>query len=176
MLAFTLLLLTQIGSPQGVRLLDDAPLQVQVTPGLQSDAQVSAQQLQADIDGLKKMRQGLGAGVTLVAIGGSGAALGAINLALSSVLSGGGGINIFVVLGVIGFGVGLPLLTIGVWILYNRLEERKRIDDETTSLKKELLRRRAQPANRPYIPPPQFDLQPPQTRGPDASLILAQFD
>lgn len=147
MLALTLMVLSQIGSPQGVHLLDDSPLLAQVAPPLvpspvQSDAEVSVQQLQADIDGLKKLRVGLGAGVTLLAVGASGAAVGALYLGLNTVLStAAGGLSAIVILGIIGICVGLPLLTIGVWILYNRLEERKRIDDETASLKKELRRR-----------------------------------
>ena len=93
MLALTLMVLCQIGSPQGVHLLDDSPLLAQAIPplvplpGVQSDAEVSAQQLQVDLDGLKKMRVGLGAGIALLAVGASGAVVGALNLALGTLIS-----------------------------------------------------------------------------------------
>lgn len=186
MLALTLVLLSvsgEIGTPRGVRLLDDAPWLAQVAPPLvpadapASDAQVSAQQLQVDLDALKKQRPGLGGGITLVSLGGSTTLLGALCLALSGLAFGGAGANPFLIIGAVGLGIGLPLVAIGVWLLYNRLEERKHIDVETARLKQQLRQRQAQP--REYAPPtapPPPDLPPPQVRsGPDASMLIAQF-
>lgn len=186
MLAFTLVVLSQIGAPHGVRLLDDAPLLAQVDappPPLvpsaapPSEAQVSAQQLQVDLDALKKQRPGLGGGIALVSAGGTVALLGVLYLAVSSAAFFGGGLNPFVIVGAVCLGVGLPLVAIGVWLLYNRLEERKRIDDETKSLKDQLQRMRPAPGHqqpRQYAPPPS-DIPPPQVRGPDSTVLMARF-
>lgn len=183
MLAFTLVVLSQIGAPHGVRLLDDAPrlAQLDAPPPLvpsaapASEAQVSAQQLQVDLDALKKQRPGLGGGIALVSAGGTVALLGVLYLAVSSAAFFGGGLNPFVIVGAVCLGVGLPLVAIGVWLLYNRLEERKRIDDETKSLKNQLQRMRPTPYQpRQYAPPP-ADVPPPQVRGPDSTLLMARF-
>ena len=98
MLSFTLVLLSQIGTPQGVHLLDDAPLLLaQVAPPLlpatqpSTDAQVSALQLQVDIAALKKQRPGLGAGIALVSAGGTSALLGALYMGLSTAIGSFGG-------------------------------------------------------------------------------------
>ena len=193
MLTLVLLSLTsQIGSPHGVRLLDDAPLLAQIAPPLLpvdgapateaplSDAQVSAQQLQVDIDALKKSRPALGGGIALVSAGGTTALLGALYLAVSGIAGGAfaGGINLFVVIGAVGLGIGLPLVAIGVWLLYNRLEERKRSDDEIGRLKGQLqqkqLQQRQQGPGNPAAPPP-MDVPSPQVRAPDAAMLIASF-
>lgn len=182
MLSFALVLLSQIGAPQGVHLLDDTPLLAQVgpplTPAPASEAQVSAQQLQVDLDALKKQRPGLGAGIALVSSGGTTALLGGLYLGLSSALgSFAGAVNPLMVIGAIGLAIGLPLVIIGVWILYNRLEERQLIDAETKKLREELKRvqPRPPPPQRQYAPPPPSNLPPPQVLGPDARIELAQF-
>lgn len=185
MLALTFVVLSQIGAPHGVRLLDDAPLfaQADAPPPLvpstapASEAQVSAQQLQVDLDALKKQRPGLGGGIALVSAGGTVALLGVLYLAVSGTAFFGVGLNPFLIVGVVCLGVGLPLVAIGVWLLYNRVEERKRIDEETRSLKQQLQRLRPPPQQqwqpRQYAPP--SDLPPPQVRGPDSTLLMARF-
>ena len=188
MLALTLVLLSvsgEIGTPRGVRLLDDAPLLAQVAPppllpaaAPESDAQVSAQQLQVDIDALRRQRPSLGGGIALVSTGGGVALLGALYLAISGIAGVGGiGVNPFVIVGAVGLGIGLPLVAIGVWLLYNRLEERKHIDEETTRLQKELRSRPAQPRGfSPPTAPPPPEYPPPQVlTGPDASMLVARF-
>ena len=186
MLTVTLLILSQIGAPQGVRLLDDAPWVAQAAPPLvpsaapASDAQVSVAQLKADIETLKKARPGLGAGIALVSTGGTASLIGALYLVLSTVGSFGGMLNPFVVLGALGLGVGLPLVVIGVWLLYNRIEERNRIDPELKVLKEQLRNAPSVPSNQPrspkYSPDPSMsDPPPPQVRGPDSTLLLAAF-
>ncbi|MDP1825790.1 MAG: hypothetical protein Q8L48_21185 [Archangium sp.] len=184
MLALTLVVLSQIGAPQGVHLLDDAPLfaQADAPPPLlpsaapASEAQVSAQQLQVDLDALKRQRPGLGGGIALVSAGGTVALLGVLYLAVSSAAFFGGGLNPFLIVGAVCLGVGLPLVAIGVWLLYNRMEERKRIDDETKSLREQLQRMRPTTPQQPrqYAPPPS-DIPPPQVRGPDTTILMAQF-
>ena len=78
-----------------------------------------------------------------------------------------------------GLWVGLPLVALGVWLLYNRLDERKHIDEETAKLKQQLQSR--QPAPQQYAPqlapPPPSDLPPPQvlSPGPDATMLMARF-
>ena len=185
MLALTLVALSlgQIGSPRGVHLLDDTPLLAQVEPPLvpaaepQSQAQVSAQQLQVDLDALKKQRPSLGGGTALVASGGTVALTGAFYLAISSLASFGGGINLFIIIGAVGLGIGLPLVAIGIWLLYNRIEDRKHIDEETARLKKELqLRQPQRSPNGPTITPPGLDIPPPQVRGPAPTMLIARFD
>ena len=194
MLALTLVLLSvsgEIGSPQGVRLLDDSPvLLAEIAPPLlpsvapESDAQVSAQQLQVDIEALRKQRPGLGGGIALVSAGGSTALLGALYLAISGIAGfGAAAVNPFIIIGAVGLGIGLPLVAIGVWMLFNRLEERKHIDEETTKLKQQLKSR--QPAPQRYAPPqpyapqiaPPSDVPPPQvlSPGPEASMVVARF-
>jgi hypothetical protein len=195
MLALTLVVLSlpaQIGTPRGVHLLDDAPLLAQATevapPPLvpaaepaQSDAQVSAQQLQVDLDALKKQRPSLGGGIALVSAGGSVAIVGVLYLAVSPIAFFGTGINPFLILGAVGLGIGLPLVAIGVWLLYNRLEERKHIDEESARLKKELQQRQPQrvpsyvPPTSPTLPPSPSDLPPPQVLGPEPTILLAHF-
>jgi len=187
MLALTLVLLSvsgEIGSPRGVRLLDDAPvLLAEVAPPLvpsaapDSDAQVSAQQLQVDIEGLRKQRPGIGGGIALVTAGGSVALLGGLYLALSGVIGvTSGGVNIFVIIGAVGLSIGLPLVAIGVWLLYNRLEERKHIDEETAKLKEQLRSRQLAP-QAPQIAPPPSNIPPPQvlSPGPEATMLMARF-
>jgi hypothetical protein len=195
MLALTLVLLSVsggIGSPRGVRLLDDAPmLLAEIAPPLlpyvapPTDAQVSAQQLQVDIEALRKQRPPLGGGIALVTAGGSTALLGALYLAISGVAGVGiAGVNPFIIIGAVGLGIGLPLVAIGVWLLYNRLEERKHIDEETAKLREQLRSRQPtpQPYSPPYsppqiAPPPPSDFPPPQvlSPGPEATMLMARF-
>lgn len=183
MLSFTLVILAQIGNPQSIHLLDDSPLLAQVAapPLLPSsppatEGQVSARQLQADLDALKRQRPGLGGSITLLAIGGGATVVGALYLLLSTSvgLAFGGGLNPFLLIGALGLGVGVPLLVIGVWLLYNRLEDRRRIDQESKSLRQQL--QQIQPSDPRYAPPGNDDFPPPQVRGPDASMLLARFD
>lgn len=186
MLALTLLLLSvpaQIGAPRGVHLLDDAPLLAQAPPLVPvepqaSDAQVSARQLEVDLEALRKARPSIGGGIALVTTGGGLAALGGLYLALSAAL--GAPMAIIYVGGGL-LAVGLPLAIIGVWLLYNRLEERGRIDAESKVLKEQLQQRRRleqpqlQQPRQPYAPPPP-DAPAPQVRGPEASMLIARFD
>lgn len=174
MLSFTLIVLTQIGSPGGVRLLDDAPLLAQLVP---SDAQVSAQQLQVDIDALKKQRPSLGGGIALVSTGGGLALLGGLYLALSVAIPFGGGLSAVLILGIVGLAIGLPLAGIGVWMLFTRGDDRRRIDDEIKSLRQQLqlIEPRPSPQQpRQYLPPSQ-DVPPPQVNAPDSSMLIARF-
>jgi len=167
MVFFTLILLSQIGSPQGVHLLDDSPL----LPS--SDAEVSALQLQADIDGLKKQRPGLGAGVALTIAGGSASLLGALYSALSFAA----GVPGLLIIGAVGLGIGLPLIVLGAWLLYNRIEVRNRIDEEIVRLRRELQIRKSAAPHQQYHPaPPLLNLPPPQVLGPESSILIAQFD
>lgn len=182
MLAFTLVVLCQIGAPQGVRLIEDAPLLAQA-PSLvppmvpATEAQVSAAQLQVDIEALRKMRPGVGGGIALIASGGTAALLGGLYLGIGAGLGGfAGAVNPFFVLGAIGLGLGAPLVLIGVWLLYNRIEERNRIDEEMKNLRLQL--QQARPPSRPSAPaspPPSMNVPPPQVMGPDNSMLIASF-
>jgi hypothetical protein len=177
MVAFTLVLLCQIGAPQGVRLLEDAPLLAQA-PSLVPEARVSAAQLQVDLEALRKMRPSVGGGIALVASGATSALLGGLYLGIgASVGTFAGALNPFIVLGAIGLGLGGPLVMIGVWLLYNRIEERNRIDAEMKSLRLQL--QQARPPPRPFAPPsrppPSEILPPPQVLGPESSVQLAVF-
>jgi hypothetical protein len=181
MVALTLLVLCQIGSPQGVRLLDDAPVllaQAPLIPLPPTEARVSSAQLQVDIEALRKMRPSVGGGIALVASGGTAALLGGLYLGIGSGLGSlGTAVSPFFVLGAIGLAVGAPLIMIGVWLLWNRIEERNRIDEEMKSLRLQL--QQARPPPRPstphYPPPPSEILPPPQVLGPENSIQLASF-
>lgn len=181
MLTLTIALVSvtgSIGQPQGVRLLDDAPLLAQVAPPLvpadqpPSDATVSAQQLEVDLVALKKARPGLGGAITLLAVGGGVAIVGGIYAGLSAAIgSFTGGLNIILIVGVVGLAIGLPLAAIGAWMLYNRLEDRKRIDDQSKQLKLQL-QQLQRPANPAWPQPPP---SPAQVQGPRPTLLLAAF-
>lgn len=188
MLSLSLVILSltgQIGEPRGVRLLEDTPYLAQAplpplpplppSTGPGTDAEVSAQQLQIDIDALRRQRPSLGGGIALLASGGGVALLGGFYLLLGATSFGFGGVSSLLIIGVAGLVIGLPLAVIGVWLLVNRLEERKRIDDETARLRQELQRRGPQPRPHQYQPQPQLEIPPPQVRGPDSSLLLARF-
>lgn len=178
MLSFTLMVLTQIGSPAGVHLLDDAPLLAQAGPPMvPSDAQVSAQQLRVDIDALKKLRPGIGGGIALVSTGGGLALLGGLYAALSAAVPFGGAFGPLLIIGIVGLAIGLPLAGIGVWLLFTRIADRQRIDEELTSLRQQLqLIEPRTPYQQPrqYQPPSQ-DIPPPQVSTPDASILIARF-
>lgn len=180
MLTLTLLVVTMSGGMPSARLLD-APLVAEVAPPLvpstvaPSDAQVSAAQLQVDLEALKRERPSLGAPITLLAVGGSFGLLGAVYLITSAgfgpVL---GAVSPLLVLGIIGVGAGVPMLVIGTWLLINRVGERSRIDAEMTRLKGQLQQRRQEER----LAPPQqqqMDEPPPQVQGPSPTLRLAQF-
>lgn len=186
MVAFALVVLCQIGAPQRVRLLEDAPVLLAQSPSLvmpvpATEARVSAAQLQVDLEALRKMRPSVGGGIALVASGGTAALLGALYLGIGAGLGSlGSAVSPFFVLGAIGLSVGGPLIMIGVWLLYNRIEERNRIDAEMKSLRLQL--QQARPAARPsapYVPasppPPTELVPPPQVRGPDSSMVIASF-
>ena len=178
MLSFTLMVLAQIGNPAGVHLLDDAPLLAQVAPPmLPSDTQVTAQQLQVDIDALKKQRPSLGGGIALVSTGGGLALLGGLYLAISVLIPFGGGLSPLLVIGIIGLAIGLPLAGIGVWMLFTRLADRQRIDDELKNLRQQLqLIQPRTPYQQPrQDQPPSQDIPPPQVRAPDSSMLIARF-
>lgn len=182
MVAFALVVLCQIGAPQGVRLLDDTPLLAQAPSVVPlppaSEARVSAAQLQVDLEALRKMRPSVGGGIALVASGGTAALLGGLYLGLGAGIGSlGAAISPFFVLGAIGLGVGAPLILIGVWLLYNRIEERNRIDEEMKSLRLQLQQARPPPRpSAPYSPPPPSEiLPPPQVLGPENALQLAAF-
>ncbi len=179
LLSFTLIVLTQIGSPAGVHLLDDAPPRAQVAPLMMpSDAQVSAQQLQVDIDALRKQRPSLGGGIALVSTGGGLALLGGLYLVVSVAIPFGGALSPLLILGVIGLAVGLPLAGVGVWLLFTRIADRQRIDEEIKSLRQQLQlvqpRTPYQQQPRQYQPPSQ-DIPPPQVSAPDSSMLIARF-
>ena len=177
LLSFTLIVLTQIGSPAGVHLLDDSPLLAQLTPTMPGDAQVSAQQLQVDIDALRKQRPSLGGGIALVSTGGGLALLGGLYAALSSAISFGGALSPILIIGIVGLAIGLPLAGIGVWLLFTRIADRQRIDTEIKSLRDQLqLVQPRTPYQQPrqYQPPSQ-DIPPPQVSAPDSSMLIARF-
>ncbi len=177
----------QIGMPQGVHLLDAPVLVAQAGPSLlpqapvPSEADVSAAQLQIDLDGLKRLRPGLGAPITLIIIGGAVSLVSLLYLALSTTLGGfAGGLNPILIIGVVGLAIGLPLAVIGTWLLINRLEDRGRIDTEMARLKRQLQERRLRErAPQQFMPPqtPGAPLMPlPQVRlGPEPSMLVAEF-
>ena len=161
MLALTLALLTASSADVGTRsarLLDDAPLVAQadappMVPLEQSEAQVSAAQLQVDLDALKKQRPGLGGPITLVALGGGLALTGGLYVLLGA--TSGGAVSAFSSLMFVGIGalaVGVPMAVIGVWMLVNRLQDRAAIDAESARLRKQLEQQRTRERYAPPLP------------------------
>jgi hypothetical protein len=149
MLALTLVLLSvsgDLGTPHGARLLTDAPLLAQaplpVVPQAEpSDAQVSAQQLQVDIDAIKRLRPGLGGGVALVSTGGGFAVFGGFFMLMAGLSSSFTGMlvsNPLFVLAIGSFVIGAPLLVVGIWLLVTRIEQRQLIDTELGKLRQQL--------------------------------------
>ena len=165
MLSLTLVaVLAGIGAPQGVHLVD--------APVLMTEAPVSVAQLQVDLDALKRLRPSLGGGVALVIVGGSGALLGGLFVALAlSFGSVASSVLPILVLGVVGLAIGLPLAVIGTWLLINRVEERGRIDALSATLRVQLLEQRAREQRQPFSLP----ALPPQVLGPLPDLVLARF-
>jgi hypothetical protein len=182
MLALSLILLTvtgDVGVPRAARLLDAPTVLAQGSPPLVpsatvSDGQVSAAQLQVDIDGLKRQRPGLGGAITLIAVGGSLSLVGALYLVMGA--SSGGFVSALgslMFVGLASVGIGVPMTILGVWMTVNRLAERAAIDDELKRLKLQLdeARLRGPPAYRPPTSggAPQVEL------GRDDGLLLARF-
>lgn len=151
MLALAALAVTLAASPdvpRSARLLDDAPLLAQAElppplpePGPTLVPQVSSLQLQADIAALRRERPSLGGGIALVSTGGGLVLLGGyffLMNALTSSFTGSFTSGPLFPIGVLSLTVGLPLTVIGVWLLYNRIDQRKRIDTELKLLRQEL--------------------------------------
>lgn len=186
MLAFALVLLTASAdsAPRAARLLDDAPLVAQVSPAPVvpapevSDAQVSVQQLQVDIDALRRQRPNLGAGIAFTVSGGGVALFGGFFLFMAAITSAFVPVtaNPLFIIGIAGLVIAAPFVVIGVWLLVNRIEERNRIDAELTQLRRQLdqkLREQPPAPRRPapgtYPVPQVLDVPPPP------SLVLATF-
>lgn len=147
-LPLTLVLLStsaQIGSPQHVRLVDDAPLLAQVTlspvPMVSApDEPVPSAQLQADLAALRKMRPSLGLPVTLIIVGGASALVcGFLELMIAGLRGFGGNAGTSpLIVAAVGASISLPIGTLGSWLLYDRLAERGRLDKEARALRLEL--------------------------------------
>lgn len=148
MLTLTVLMLTMTGDvgARSARLLDepalrlaqvDAPPLVPVEP---SDAQVSAAQLQVDLDALKRQRPGIGGPISLVAIGGSLAILGGVYTLVGASTSGFGvsAVASMIYVGIGLLAVGVPMAVLGVWLLVTRLGDRAAIDAEMKRLRQQL--------------------------------------
>ncbi len=123
-------LTAQIGRPQGVSLLEDAPV---AKPTF--EARLAAQQIQIDLEALRQIRTGLGGAVAMLAGGGSVTAVGGFFFLVESLA---GITDSYLVIGAMALVVGLQLIVIGVWLLYNRLTERAHIAQESRRLKEEL--------------------------------------
>ena len=183
-LALTLLTVTGgIGMPAGVHLVDAPVLIAQAPPPLVplepelSDAQVSAAQLQVDIEAIRKQRPSLAAPIVLISVGGSLGILGGIYAGLSAAVGTfGGALNPLLIIGIVGLAIGLPMAVIGVWMIINRLETRNRIDAEVVKLRTLLDQRRLQERqNQPTPPPGPMQLTPPQVQAPTPTMVLAEF-
>lgn len=160
MLALTIVLLSvsgDLGSAHSARLLEDAPLFAQALPPPPpmvpsepelSDAQVSAQQLQVDIDALRRQRPGLGGGIALIATGGGIALLGGYFMLMAAITSSFGVMltaNPLFVLAIASFVIGAPLMVIGIWLLATKIEQRNLIDAEVNKLRLELNKKMPRP-------------------------------
>jgi hypothetical protein len=166
MLALTIVLLSvsgDLGSAHSARLLDDAPVllaQAPMPPAVvvpanpeMSDAQVSAQQLQVDIDALRRQRPGLGGGIALVATGGGVALLGGYFMLMAALTSSFGVMltaNPLFILAIGSFVIGAPLMVIGIWLLVTKVEQRNLIDAEITKLRQEMNRKQQQQRAAPW--------------------------
>jgi len=164
MLALTIVLLSvsgDLGSARSARLLDDAPVLLAqappavVTPAnpVMTDAQVSSQQLQVDIDALRRQRPGLGGGIALVATGGGIALLGGYFMLMAALTSSFGVMltaNPLFILAIGSFVIGAPLMVIGIWLLVTKVEQRNLIDAEIVKLRQEMNRRQQPQRTAPW--------------------------
>ncbi len=183
MLVLTLALMTatgDLGAHHAARLLADAPLLAQAPlQAPTADADVSWQQLQADIDGLRRARPGIGGGLALTISGGA-VALGGGFLMLTGALAFAGttlpllGNPIFLV-GLVPLIAAAPIVLIGVWLLSNALEQRGRIDAEVTRLRQLQQQRRAREPVAPRPVPGSTSVDRAFLDAPPASAVLATF-
>lgn len=181
MLVLTLALMTatgDLGAHHSARLLTDAPLLAQA-PIPDPDANVSWQQLQVDIDALRRTRPSIGGGIALTISGGSVALLGGY-LMLTSALSFSTTAvpvlaNPLFILGLVPLIAAAPLIVIGVWMLYNALEQRGRIDAEVKRLRELQQQRRARDLVAPRVAPGYTSVDRVFLDVPPAAAVLATF-
>ncbi len=131
MLALTVVLLSisgDVSEGRSARLLDDAPLE-----------RTSVPQLQADLAALKRIRVSLAGPVVMISVGLGFSLFGGMLIALDTVLIGGfSAMSPILVMGIVGVAVGTPLLVLGAWLLWQRLDERSRIEATSRELRLQL--------------------------------------
>lgn len=183
MLVLTLALMTatgDLGAHHAARLLTDAPLlaQAPLQPPA-ADADVSWQQLQADIDGLRRARPSIGGGMALTISGGAVALAGGFLMLTGGLAFAGSTLpilsNPIFVIGLIPLIAAAPIILIGVWALSNALEQRGRIDAEVARLRQLQQQRRAREPVAPSLVPGYTSLDRAFLDGPPASAVLATF-
>lgn len=104
---------------------------------------VSTEQLEADLAAVVRLRKGVGMPVALVIIGSVSTAVGGLMIGLSTIGFAALAIeNPLVVIGLVFVALGLPFVTVGVWMLSERLEVRKRAGQVAEELRRELYERR----------------------------------
>lgn len=131
MLALTVVLLSisgDVSEGRSARLVDDAPLE-----------RTSVPQLQADLAALKRMRVSLGGPVAMFSIGLGLSLFGGMFIVLDTVLIGGFSIlSPILVMGFIGAGLGVPLVVLGAWMLWQRIDDRARIEALSQELRRQI--------------------------------------
>ncbi len=158
--------------PRGVHLVEATLLaQAEPPPLLGADLAppVSLKQLQADYDALRRSRPSFGGPITMLGLGGGGSLLGVTYLVVSTSMGLFSGTTVFLVLGIAFLAVGLPLGIIGAWLLYHRIADRVRLEQEMKALQAQMQELRQTPAQE--LPPP----PPLQVEGPAPRLLLARF-
>ena len=146
MLVLTAVLLTISGDVQAgrsARLLDDAPLVAQADLPLPP---TSMAQLQTDLSALTRMRPSMGGPVTLVVFGIIGALNGGLLLGMSALIDGAIILTSPIALvGMVTALVGIPMLVLGAWLTWDRIDERVRIEKTRHELQRQLRELQRQP-------------------------------
>ena len=104
---------------------------------------VSTEQLEADLAAVVRLRRSIGMPVALVIVGSVSTAVGGMMIGLSTIGFAALAIeNPLVIIGLVFVALGLPFVSVGVWMLAERLEVRKRAGQVSEELRRELYERR----------------------------------
>lgn len=130
-----------------------AGAQVRLTD-VPTQALVSTEQLEADLSAVMQLRPSIGLPVALLVVGATSTAFGGLMLGLAALVSF-GAVTLehpLIIMALIFAGLGLPFMSVGVWLLSDRLDARKHVSQVADELRRELYERRRWGAQRELAP------------------------